>query len=86
MLDELSEIGILMVTGQDLGLHSSPCHLQHHLGLLHLEQMHTAKAPETSEQCLELGSGRFRGLDLTEDTQIGGRREDASSLSQHGTP
>ena len=86
MLDELSEIGILMVTGQDLGLHSLPCHLQHHLGLLHLQQMHTAKAPETPEQYLGLGSGRLGGLDLTEDTQMGGRREDTSSLPQHRTP
>lgn len=73
MLDELGEIGILTVTGQDLRLHSPTCHLQHNLGLLHLEQMHAAKAPETPEQYLKLGSGRFRGLYLTEGHPDEGR-------------
>lgn len=45
MPDELGEIGPLTVAGQDLRLHTSPSHLQHNLGLLHLEQMHPAKAP-----------------------------------------
>lgn len=73
MLDELGEIGILTVTGQDLGLHSPTRHLQHNLGLLHLEQMHAAKAPETPEQYLKLGRGGFRGLYLTEGHPDGGK-------------
>ena len=66
MPDKLSEIGFLTVTGQDLGLHSLTGYLQHNLGLLHLKQMHTAKAPQTPEQYLGLGSGRFRALYLIE--------------------
>lgn len=42
--------------------------------------MHVAKAPETPEQYLKLGSGRFRGLYLLKDTQMRGGREDVSSL------
>lgn len=55
MPDKLSEIGALTVAGQDLRLHTLPSHLQYNLGLLHLEQMHTTKAPKTPEQ--HLGSG-----------------------------
>lgn len=88
MPDELSEIGVLTVTGQDLGLHSPTGHLQHNLGLLHLKQMHTAKAPQTPEQYLGLGSGRFRGLYLTEGHPGVGKGGgcDCLVLPQHGTP
>ena len=66
MPDELSEIGALTVTGQDLRLHTSPSHFQHNLGLLHLKEMHTAESPQTPEQHLGSGSGRLRHLPLTE--------------------
>ena len=35
--------------------------------------MHAAKAPETPEQYLKLGRGRFRGLYLTEGHPDGGK-------------
>lgn len=69
-----------MVTGQDLRLHTPPSHLQHHLGLLHLEQMHTAQAPQAPEQHLGSGSGRFRGLRLTEGSPGVGGNGDVSAL------
>lgn len=70
MPDKLSEIWVLTVTGQNLRLHTSPSHLQHNLGLLHFKQMHTAKTPQTPEQHLGSGSEKFRGLHLTEGTQV----------------
>lgn len=90
MPDELGEIGVLTVTGQDLGLHTLPCHLQHNLGLLYLEQMHAAEAPQTPEQHLGSGSGIFRGLHPTDSgggPDVGDSRGgECLVLPQHGTP
>lgn len=88
MPDKLSEIGALTVAGQDLRLHTLPSHLQYNLGLLHLEQMHTTKAPKTPEQHLGSGCGRFRGLHQTNGNPDVGEQGgfECLVLPQHGTP
>lgn len=61
MLDELCEVRILSVVGQNFRLHTSPSHFQNNLRLFHLKQVYTAQASQTPEQHLKSGRGRVKG-------------------------